>query len=181
MAKTRVALIPDADTMQWHHAREEFAAEHMFGRTPEVKGARAGLEGKSAFCIWTRTYGSVASGNVLHILRLFIEEENEFTQVKTVDEVNAAQSKDGDGAREAVLATAAVLQAAQLEAAKWDMHHVEVWNPTPIAVLAAKELLPAVEIVHREEESITSLMWYGNENGVGDEVEWVGNEKYGWC
>ena len=118
---------------------------------------------------------------MLHILRLFVEEENKFAQAKSVSEVLATQSGGGDGTREAVLATAAVLRAAQLEAAKWNMHHVEIWNPTPVAVLAAEELLPSVEMVHREEESITSLMWYGDQDGVGEEVEWVGNEKYGWC
>ena len=167
--------------MQWHHAREEFAAKHMYGRTPDVKGARAGVEGKRAFCIWTRTYGSEKGGNVLHILRLVVEEETEFTHIKCANEVLASWNGDGSEAREVVSATAAVLQAAQLEAALWGMKGVEIWNPTAITVLAAKELFPPVEIVHREEESIASLMWYGGQNEVGEGIEWIGNEKYGWC
>jgi hypothetical protein len=35
--------------------------------------------------------------------------------------------------------------------------------------------------VEREEESIASLMWYGEGSGASDDIEWVGNEKYGWC
>jgi len=41
-------------------------------------------------------------------------------------------------------------------------------------------------VVHRDEESIASLMWYAaspspDAGRVADQVEWVCNEKYGWC
>jgi len=42
-----------------------------------------------------------------------------------------------------------------------------------------------VQVVDREEQSICSLMWYDEESREGEieptGIDWVGNEKYGWC
>lgn len=174
---TRVALIPDIETIQWHHAREEFAAKEVFNKTPHVKGAISeGPKGERAWCIWTHTFGSKPESTTLHILRLVIEAEQDIgRQVSKSASTNGADAKSTG----AVRAVAAVLLAAQREAEVWGMHHVELWNPSPVTVVAAREVLPGAEIVDRDEESIASLRWSGE--GSGEEVDWVGNEKYGWC
>ncbi|MCJ1397718.1 hypothetical protein MMC11_000914 [Xylographa trunciseda] len=154
-ADTRVAFVPDGETLAWHHAREEFAAREVLGRRPDVKGALVeGREGR-VWAVWTRTFGAGEEGNVLHVLRMVVE---------------------GEEGEECVEGAAEVLRAAQREAGRWAMKTVEVWNPERVVIDAARRIVGEVEVVERDEESITSLMWYGK-----GEVEWVGNEKYGWC
>jgi GNAT superfamily N-acetyltransferase len=162
--KIHVALVPDHDTMQWHHMREDFVANKIFGKKPTIKGAICGEPGSRIWAVWTRAfYGPIKpeSGNTLHILRLVIEDE------KDTDE-NADKLK-------------AILEIAQGEAKEWQLNHVEVWNPTEIT----KKLIQRTGLEHteveREEESIASLMWYGEGSGKSDSIEWVGNEKFGWC
>jgi len=77
---------------------------------------------------------------------------------------------------------AAVLHAAQLEGQKWYMGEVNLWNPTSISLAAARLLKPDVQVFDRENDSITSLRWYGEgaEDPVG-KIDWLVNEKYGWC
>ena len=168
--RIRVALIPDIETIQWHHAGEEYSANNLFGRDPNVKGAIADIQGKIAWCTWTRAFDTDKTENVLHVLRFVIENSHDLKQ---------ATIPNGDDIKGQVsLAVKAVLHAAQVEAAEWAMHHVEIWNPTSPILLAAKELSPALEISHREEEGIPSLMWYGPP-AERDNVEWIDNEKYG--
>ncbi len=180
--ETRVALIPDAHTIQWHHAREEFAADELFDRHPEVKGAMADSRtpGGRVWCIWTRTYGTDTAGNTLNILRLVIEGEDDI-----IRQAAEPEEEDDEGldalAQKKMRATMLVLQAAQHEAAKWGMRDVQVWNPTQCCVAAAMEIRPNIKVVEREEESIASLRWHGLDLGEEGEVEWIGNEKYGWC
>ena len=125
--KTRVALIPDLETIRWHHAREEFAGREMLGREPDIKGAHSDCQNISrVWCIWTRTFGSTEAGNTLHILRFFVEgEENSVRdESKTGGELSDLTSTD----QAKLHGAAAVLHAAQLEAAKWDMKDVQIWN-----------------------------------------------------
>ena len=185
---TRAAIIPDVAIMQWHHAREEFAANETLGRDPEVKGAIVSLgpgNHNKVWAIWTRTFGSEASNNKLHILRIVIEGEYE-SAASSEHSPHGPRTLD----ERTIQAAASILFAAQKEAARWDMQAVEIWNPSLLIVRAARELVPGAEVVHREEDSIASLMWYGDgEANEGKrkgerqvaEVEWVGNEKYGWC
>ena len=180
-AETRVALVPDVNTMQWHHAREEFAGMEILGRSPDVKGALVDVEdGKRVWAIWTRTFGSEGKGNVLHILRMVIEGEDDFGG-ETEDQNETVSSDTSEHAQSSIRAAAAILRAAQREAAEWGMATVEVWNPSHIIVAGARAILPDTKIVERDSESITSLMWYGSGTGTSDEVEWLGNEKYAWC
>jgi GNAT superfamily N-acetyltransferase len=162
--KTHVALVPDHDTMQWHHLREDFLTSKIFAKSPKTKGAIAGELGNRIWAIWTRSfYGPLVpeSGNVLHILRLVLEDD-------TASDENAAKLKS-------------ILQIAQEEALDWKLDDVEIWNPTPVV----KSLIQKTGLKHKEEdrqqESIASLMWYGEGSGKMDEIEWVGNEKFGWC
>jgi hypothetical protein len=162
--KTHVALIPNHDTMQWHHMREDFVCGKIFGKPPTIKGAIVGESGSRVWAVWTRNfYGPLKpeSGNTLHILRLVIEDE-------TAIEANAAKLK-------------AILEIAQSEAKEWRLGHVELWNPTEVVKQMVKGTGLEHSEVEREGESIASLMWYGEGSGTSDDIEWVGNEKYGWC
>lgn len=165
--KTRIALLPDHDQMQWHHQREDFMTQKLFANSPTTKGAVAGTQGSRVWAIWTRSFygpvGKSESGNTLHILRLVIENESE-------------EEKESN-----IQALKSVLEVAQVEAAKWQLNHVELWNPTPYVQILVEQTKLEHKNVDREQDSIASLMWYGEGSGKVDEIEWIENEKYGWC
>lgn len=167
--KNHVALIPDHDTMRWHHEREELITKFVFKSTsiPTIKGAIAGSPGSRVWAIWTRAYygklDDPKSGNSLYILRHVIEDESKEKEKET-----AANLK-------------AVLAIAQDEAATWKSNQVNLWNPGEwIKGLLRVEGLDFKD-VDRDEESIASLFWYGKGSGKTDEIDWVANEKFGWC
>ena len=148
----------------------------MLNKDPNFKGALASTKGgERAWCIWTRTFGENQAGNTLNILRFVIEGDE-------ILRSDGEQSIRPDASKEAVVqAGAAVLRAAQLEAAKWNMHDVQLWNPTPLAVLSARVVEPSTHIIHRDKESIASLKWHGIDPEDRGKIEWIGNEKFGWC
>lgn len=160
--KTQVALIPNYECMQWHHMREDFVTGKIFGKSPTIKGAISGEPGSRVWAIWTRAfYGpqGATSGNTLYILRLVFEDESD------TDE-NARKLKD-------------ILALAQAEAAEWQLNEVDVWNPSEtLKALVARTGLTSRFVV-RDVDSIASLMWYG-EDSV-ESINWVANEKFGWC
>lgn len=164
-----VTLIPDYDTMQWHHGREGFMTNRLFGHTPVIKGAVCGLEGSRVWAIWTRSfYGPLDdpnSGNALHILRLVVEDEDPNLLAQNVESFSS------------------ILALARAEAANWSCLHVELWNPTEYQSALIGRVGVDFEEVDRDQDSIPSLMWYGDEPGKGRaaEVEWLHNEKFGWC
>lgn len=177
--KTRVALIPDLKTMQWHHAREEFAGREMLGREPDIKGAHADCQGGGqVWCIWTRTFGSTEAGNTLNVLRFFIEGDENTVRDESETGNDLGDFKSTDQAK--LNGAVAVLHAAQVEAMRWNMADVQIWNPSSLVVLAARQIEPSTEVVHRDDESIASLRWHGEPEDRSN-VEWVGNEKYAWC
>jgi hypothetical protein len=139
----------------------------LHGKTPKVKGAIVGTEnGKRIWCYWTRMWynqnPAEAKGNTLHILRLVIE--------------------DGSESHKHESAIAALLAMAQREAETWKMEHVEMWAPTEVVLAAARRLDPSATVVDRDTESIASLQWFPEHDGpVADKIDWIGNEKYGWC
>ena len=176
---TRVALISDLVTIQWHHAREEFAEREMLGRTPDIKGAYVDCEdGSQVWCIWTRTFGNTEAGNTLNVLRFFIEGDED--TVRGESETTGDFTNLESTVHAKLRGAAAVLRAAQAEAASWNMADVQIWNPSPLLVLAARHIEPSAELVHRDDESIASLKWHG-EPADSTHVEWLSNEKYGWC
>jgi len=185
--KTTVALVPDLATLAWHHAREEIVAAELFSsnRKPEIKGAIVGSEsGKQAWCVWTRvwTNPSEEDHNTLHILRLVVEDGlfGEESSSAGYDFSPATETGvAGVQGSEAVAAVTALFAAARKEASEWDMGVVEFWNPNSVALAAARRLDAGAKVHEREKASISSLRWYGE--GSGDDVEWVCNEKYGWC
>lgn len=170
-SKIKMALIPDIETIQWHHAGEEFTAVEMLRRIPLIKGAIAYLCLRRVWCIWTRGFDDEKSENVLHILRIVIEPEDQ----KPQEADHHKEYRD----RTVVQAVTAILRAAQYEAAEWDLQRVEIWNPQGMIVTAAKEIIPSIEILARKnDESISCLSWYGPEAEI-ERIEWVNNEKYG--
>ena len=175
----RIALIPDAATMKWHHSREEFLAKVLFDRRPKSKGAMAEVSnGRKVWCIWTRTFGANRDQNVLNILRLSVEGDETFSQPasnKITDNVRNRSQKPQ------VEAVAAILEAAQIEASDWGMSSVQFWNPSPLLVLAARHLKHSAEIIDRHEESLPSLRWHGNPKPNDLTIDWLLNEKFGWC
>lgn len=180
-SKTQVALIPDLESHLWQHAREEFASNELLGRLPDVKGAIVRTEqGNRVWCIWTRMFGDTEAGNILYILRMAHEGEIDSNNDDAVAQAGQTATQNSLG-RELVLATASILNMARREATEWNMRSVRMWNPSPLSMLAAQELEPSVQLIDREEESIASLRWYNDTLKVGDDVEWVANEKFGWC
>ncbi|KAI9667583.1 MAG: hypothetical protein M1821_000399 [Bathelium mastoideum] len=168
--KPTVAIIPDIATMQWHHAREEFVANELYGKVPTVKGAIAGSEvGQRVWCYWTRTWynedGTKSEGNTLFILRLVVEDET---------------------APDVASAIASLFAAALAEAKAWHLAEVLMWNPSDLVITAAKMLDPQATVVQRE-ASIPSLRWHGDVDDpdcripATQQCDWIHNEKYGWC
>ncbi|KAK3714949.1 hypothetical protein LTR37_007439 [Vermiconidia calcicola] len=170
--RTAVALLPDTETMQWHHAREEFVGKELLGKPPVIKGAITGEKGSRVWCYWTRVWTNPQEEgeNTLHILRLVIEDEA-FSDFAPASTETTAKIKGSQTAK----AIAALFAAAQTEAAQWDMHEVQIWNPTSTTLAAAQLLNGKAAVDHRQDESITSLRWYGE--GSWENVDWVCNEN----
>ena len=64
--QVRMTLVPDHEHMLWHHKKEEFVCDRLFGKQPLYKGAIAGQRGSRVWAIWThRFYGDpdVESGS----------------------------------------------------------------------------------------------------------------------
>lgn len=75
-----------------------------------------------------------------------------------------------------------MLQAAQAEAAKWRLSHVQLWEPSPLAqALLEQSGLDAIR-VDRQTDSVASALWFREDNDVIDDApQWVNNEHYAWC
>lgn len=127
---------------------------------------------------------SEEDGSTLHILRLVVEDGLlDGGEARAGCDFGAATEEgvaDVMGSREeAVSAVAALFAAARKDASEWEMEAVEFWNPNSVALAGARRLEAGVEVREREKASICSLRWYGE--GGGEGVEWVCNEKFGWC
>ena len=166
-ATVRAAFVPDADTVSWLQAREDFLYEEgHIPLAPAVKGAyvnRADGSGR-VWCVWTRT-----QGRQLDILRFVIEEMGGLD--------GGPEGKGGDTER--VEAVAVCLQAARREAGRCGLQRVQAWNPSKWVLAGARMLVPEVEVVDRESKNIVSVNWFGPEK-VG-EVELAASENFEWC
>lgn len=182
-SNTAVALVPNVANIKWHHAREDFVGVELHGKAPKVKGAIVGTEkGKRVWCYWTRMWynsdPTQAKGNTLHILRLVLEDGSDASW-----EGHGTHHADkGAKDRSHDAAIAALLHMAKQQAEEWKMENVEAWNPSSATLAAAKRLDPDAGLVDRDMESIASLRWYPQHEGpVAESIDWIGNEKYGWC
>lgn len=176
---TIASIIPDVETFAWHHAREEFVANELYGKSPTVKGAIVGTEvGKRVWVLWMRTwYNSdpqITKDNTMNILRLVVEDPAYTNSTAASDE--GVEKAKGTYVTAAI---ASLLAAAQADASEWHMGSVDIWNPSSATLAAAQQLDSAAQVVHREKDSVASLRWYGE--GSVDDVQWLDNEKYAWC
>ncbi|WPH04633.1 Hypothetical protein R9X50_00752600 [Acrodontium crateriforme] len=172
-----VTLIPDHRTLAWHYAREDFFATEKFKKTSSDRGAIVGdWAGTRAWCYWTGVWPTHAEvdPNILYILRIAVEDES-FADFEPASEHGIDAIKDSPS----VKAIAAVLAKAQAHASEWNMHQIQIWNPTSATVAAVQLLDSNATVEHREKESITSLRWYGEEDAK--DVDWVMKEKFAWC
>ncbi|KPM46486.1 hypothetical protein AK830_g199 [Neonectria ditissima] len=176
----RLIILPDLDHMLWHIGKEDFATQCIFGKVPQAKGAIAGSPGKQVWAIWTHRYYSHPDektyDNVLYILRLVIEGD------ETANKVLCDNKLWGDlGNAEQAASLKAVLQASQAEAAAWQLDRVKLWKPSVLVQsLVSQSGLGYVE-VEREQESVASGMWYGDDGGMAEAPAWINNEHYAWC
>lgn len=178
-----VALVPNIANIRWHHAREDFVGGELHGKVPKVKGAVVGTEkGKRVWAYWTRMWynpdAMQTKGNTMHILRFVIEDHGrsswEGSGTNHIDEASNDHSHDA--------AIAALFYAAQQQAKEWKMEHVEAWNPSSATLAAARRLDPGAKLIDRDSESIASLRWHLQHDGpVAESIDWIANEKYGWC
>jgi GNAT superfamily N-acetyltransferase len=174
--RSRMMLVPDLDHMLWHHTKEDFACDKLFGARPTIKGAIAGEAGNRIWVIWTRRYYQkpdiAPSRNTLYILRLVVEGES----------IEYNENHGGSGLHEQqVDCLGAVIREAQAEAEKWKLSSIHLWDPS-ILVL---DLIESSNIPHckveRRETSIASLLWYGEGSNEEAMPEVVANEKFAWC
>lgn len=174
-ARSSVALIPDTATISWHHAREEFVAKELWNRKPLIKGAIFGDAGSRVWCYWTRVWKDPEDSddkNVLHILRLAVEDPS-FSDFAPASSEYVSGRTDSN----VVKSIAALLAAAQIEAAGWEIDEIQLWNPTSTTLAAAQMVDSQAAVEYRESDSIPSLLWYGQ--GSERDVEWICNEKFG--
>lgn len=75
---------------------------------------------------------------------------------------------------------AAVLQAAQAEAAEWQLGGVELWGPSPWVRNAVAQLSMSHSLVERRRSGVAGGLWY-EEAGDGAPPTWINNEHYAWC
>lgn len=177
----RFTILLDLDHMLWHIRKEDFATEHLFGKTAQVRGAIAGPPGKQVWVIWTRRYYGrhdvEGSNNVLYILRLVVEGDISANMPPL-----AESSENGMNlSDEQVMHLEAVLQAARDEAAEWRLDTVQLWEPSLLVEkVIIEDKLDCIK-VEREEESIASCMWYDEQGNPGPLPMWINNQHYAWC
>ncbi|KAK4201053.1 hypothetical protein QBC40DRAFT_279043 [Triangularia verruculosa] len=162
--KRHVALAPELDQLLWHLMREDFMTKHIFGKTPEVRGAVYGEKGRRVWAVWTRGfYGGLRTteGNTLHVLRVVVEDEDDTPEEELVEGFKA------------------IVEIARAEAKEWNSEDIQMWNPTKVVKKLVEKIGVEYEFVERDKKSIASLRWYGEE--AADEIDWVANEKYAWC
>ena len=180
--EVQMMLVPDHDHMLWHHKKEEFVCDRLFGKRPTVRGAVAGAPGNRIWAIWThRFYGDpklASSGNTLYILRLVLEDQEALNDV-TSDGRQSSISTKRSGTQTDILS--AVLHRAQAEAAEWNLGRVILWHPTRLVCNLIQLSGLQYRLIERENEGIASLLWYGKGSGKEDTLDWIGNEKFAWC
>ncbi|KAI4596091.1 hypothetical protein KJ359_006385 [Pestalotiopsis sp. 9143b] len=181
-AQKRVVILPNLPQIMWHIRKEDFVTRHVFGNTPDVKGAIAGEPGKQVWAVWAHRYyrhpdHSGQDENVLYVLRLVMEGD------ETANKPHEDQlSVSTEAYTEQATALKAVLQAAQAEAAQWRLDRVDLWEPSPLVQSLVRQDGFECTRVDRQEGCIASALWFGEDNDfAGMAPAWVNNEHYAWC
>ncbi|PHH55361.1 hypothetical protein CFIMG_007360RA00001 [Ceratocystis fimbriata CBS 114723] len=162
--ETAIALIPDYDTMLWHHLREDFMTTTLFEKSPAVRGAISGPVGARVWAVWVRSYYSGASDpkdNTMHILRLGFEDQESMSDSELAERLTG------------------ILDIAVKEAHEWVTSSVHMWNPPEQVIGALEKTGIEFSMVDREETSIPSVMMHGKFHGKTAN-KWIINEKFGW-
>lgn len=154
-----LAIRPSVEHFTWHHAREEFVCRSLGTQVPTVKGVIHETTGLAL--IWNRVFAVDRKDWQLQILLTIIP-------------------PGAEGLAEAKEVLSALLLSAQWEAYKWGMlAGVIVWDPPDLLISAASSLGRGyVDLVERDQESICSLRWSGQQN---DKLVWIAKQKYTWC
>ena len=131
------------------------------------------------WCYWVHDY----SDDVLTLLRIVSPSMYNELHANTHSSNKAPRAVTPE---EEIKAVASLLHAAQVEAAAWGLHKVELWDPNSAVLAACNLLLGTKAVVNiRMEKSIPCLRWKSTPDGGGNEVErgvqWIALEKYGWC
>ncbi|TWU72767.1 hypothetical protein ED733_003062 [Metarhizium rileyi] len=164
---TRVAILPDFATYEWHMARERFLCNYILGKAPTVHGALytpAGSPESRVWMLWSSIlYGGQEkpADNVVNILHYGLECED----ISDEDLSSALR---------------ALMGVVHTSAEDWLCAKIDMWNPderTQRLLLQMTDLQG--KLVVREESNIASLRWFGQ--GSVAEVEWVDSQKYEWC
>ncbi|UZP41033.1 hypothetical protein NXS19_008849 [Fusarium pseudograminearum] len=161
------AIIPDKETIGWHMSRVDFMCNRIFSRTPTIRGVLytpPGAPNSRIWASWTCSfYGGVdePSKNIVRILRLTIEDES------ISDEALAKGIE-------------AISGFAQKEAKEWLCSKVELWNPEERIKRVTESIQSlGVKFVVKDYEHLASLNWFGKDHN--QEVDWIANERFGWC
>lgn len=183
----RVVILPDLDHMLWHIRKEDFATKHIFGEKAEARGAIAGVPGKQVWILWVRRYYEYPDHskredgnceNVLYVLRLVIEGDETLNKPQE-DQLDPTSTEVYS---EQAVALKSVLQAAKVEAAKWRLSQVQIWEPSPLAQSLLRQSGLNANRVERQTDSIASTLWFRRGSDfIGEYPQWINNEYYTWC
>ncbi|PHH64419.1 hypothetical protein CDD81_4640 [Ophiocordyceps australis] len=168
-SKTRVALAPTLEALQWHFAREAFMSNYLFSAVPKVHGALyTPPESPHAriWALWTRLQNGGKEHldkNVIDIIRFVVEDQDAISDAQLSTAINL------------------IVLEAQAQASQWLCSKIIMWNPDARlkAVVEASKHLDSTFVV-RQHDSITSLCCFSKGLSAAD-VEWVANEKFEWC
>ncbi|KAG9230819.1 putative lysine acetyltransferase [Amylocarpus encephaloides] len=166
LKKPTFSLVPDLLTLEWHHLRQSFMTTRLFPSrpAPTINGAvSSGPVGSRVWIYFTRVfYAPLGSpDNTFYILRLVVE-----------NDVDSEENAEKLGS---------VLDMARKEAGEWGLGSVVAWNVCELTGKLLERSGVEHEVVQRENHSIPQLMWYGEGKGEGEDLEWICNEKFGWC
>ncbi|KAL7924320.1 hypothetical protein ACQKWADRAFT_286441 [Trichoderma austrokoningii] len=165
-SKTRVAILPDIDTLQWHLYRQAFICDTAYGRKPAVHGAlyASPSTGSRVWGIFERNhYGgpNKPEKNVLSFLRFVVEDSN-------ISDLELSEAVVG------------IFRAAEKEARDWECSKVEIWNPLGRVRKIVEDAAEFESIfVVRDAKNLASLNWFGD--GAAEDLDWVVNERFEWC
>lgn len=170
-AKTRVAILPDHDTYQWHYRREDFMMRHFLSSPVRVRGAMytppSGQPGRRIWALWVRTRYGGAEGHdvftILHFLRFVVEDEAATTDEELADALRG------------------ILAVAQRQAQDAQCRSIDIWSPSDRVRAIFDQRLPELQgkFVTRDMYNLTCMRWFGAE--TTDDLDWVANEKFEWC
>lgn len=159
----RAAVLPGYDLALWYFGSEEYTGKIATGKSPEIKGAKAG----DVAIYWIHEFKR-RQLMILRVVDLKIRSNDD----STLTEENRVQS------------LASVLAAGVKEAKEWDLGAVVVWNPDEGVKKAAEILgrdMDGVKPVvwERDTDNFPALRWKQEDNA--GKVEWWCVEKYTWC